>query len=267
MRKSEKGVWKWIHRMLKTGDKSFHLEAAVMSRRGKVREKNEDNFYFMGQYLDMEHGDMAEPIVGDNSKEPFYIGVFDGMGGESAGELASYVAVCGLAKRLAQGDTDLAELLLRANDEVYGAAVQGRYQQIGTTATIMEFRGKNAVIANLGDSPAYLWQNGNFTQITKAHTNEEFLRSQGIKRKPALTQFLGINPQEMLIEPYKNEILLKRGQKYLLCSDGLTDMLQEEDIARFMAEGTSEETVTALMEAALDRGGIDNITIIVCTIA
>ena len=94
------------------------------------------------------------------------------------------------------------------------------------------------------------------------------MRAQGItNRKPGLTQFLGIEEEEYIIEPHIIELKLKSKDLYLLCSDGLTDMCSEEEITEILDKKDSLKIKTRqLAEAALNHGGRDNITIILCQI-
>ena len=87
------------------------------------------------------------------------------------------------------------------------------------------------------------------------------------KKKTPLTQHLGINPEDFLIEPYIAKGELKAGDVYLLCSDGLTDMLSNLEIDEILSAGASpEEDVRRLVDAALEKGGKDNVTAIVCRV-
>ena len=91
------------------------------------------------------------------------------------------------------------------------------------------------------------------------------MRAVGIvDRKPMLTQYLGINPEVFNLEPSVSRRTVKRGDVYLVCSDGLTDMVQEDRICEILDEGKSpEECVRKLIRSALEAGGRDNITTLV----
>lgn len=117
---------------------------------------------------------------------------------------------------------------------------------------------------NLGDSRAYRLRNGEFLQISHDHVET---RSLAVGRKAPLTQHLGINPEDMLIEPYIAKDKVFPGDQYLLCSDGLTDMLTNFEISDIMLSSEDAEScVTHLINAALEHGGRDNITVIICRI-
>ncbi len=99
------------------------------------------------------------------------------------------------------------------------------------------------------------------------HTDENLLRQQGIQRKPGLTQFLGIDSNEMRLEPYVHRMEIQEGDQFLICSDGLTDMVTETEIQEVLSQSdTVQEKVQKLLGKALSYGGKDNVTIILCEI-
>ena len=120
-------------------------------------------------------------------------------------------------------------------------------------------------ICNLGDSRGYLLRGGKLLQISQDHTDAAFMQENGITgRKPYLTQYLGIDPDEMMIEPYIKSYYLQEGDTFLICSDGVTDMVEEQEICRILAHNEDVgDCVDLLIQAALDGGGKDNITAIV----
>ncbi|MCI8489807.1 MAG: serine/threonine-protein phosphatase [Lachnospiraceae bacterium] len=250
----------------------FQIEAACISHMGRIRGNNEDNFYFNGQSLMAEHESMPEPVTGVfSSSEKIAVAVFDGMGGENAGETASYAAAEAFRKICRQtkiSKTGLLQMMRTLNVQVCKKAEEEKLGQIGTTATILYFYADYAYIANVGDSPAYILRNGRLKQISEKHTNEELLRLSGLKnRTPALTQFLGIAEEELYLEPYLAGVELEAGDICLLCSDGLTDMVTKENIQAILSNHmSSRHMVTTLLETALQHGGRDNITIICCRV-
>ena len=105
---------------------------------------------------------------------------------------------------------------------------------------------------------------GEFLQLSEDHI-EHFPGWE--RRKAPLTQHLGIDPEDMLIEPYIAKGDLRKGDVYLLCSDGLTDMLTNVEISCIMDSAASvDECASRLVDAALEKGGRDNVTVIVCKI-
>lgn len=249
--------------------KAFAVEICSVSHRGKVRIKNEDNLCVGGEYLPMDHQSMEKILC---LKAPCGAGglaaVFDGMGGECAGELASYTAAKTLAG-FGTADEYSTENLTKAvrclNEAVCGARYKRRLPQIGTTVTMIAFQHDKVWLTNLGDSPAFRLSRGKLCRVSCPHTNEKFLKEQGIDKKPGLTQFLGIDEEEFLIEPYVAEFEPKIGDIYLLCSDGLTDMVSLTEIKNILASGKDAKAMTEkLLDTALKNGGRDNITVILC---
>ena len=126
---------------------------------------------------------------------------------------------------------------------------------------VLYFASGYAYSCNIGDSRTYRLRDGVFQQLSVDH----------IEKRPAgkapLTQYLGIDPMEMQIEPYIAKGRVERDDVYLLCSDGLTDMLTNFTIANILLNNPSpEKSVESLIRAALEQGGRDNITAIVCKI-
>ncbi len=239
---------------------------------GKVRSNNEDNFLFNGCFLRQNNEGLERGLTCARSlKKPFCCGVFDGMGGEAHGEVAAYIAAKTLKGYVARSwwrPFTLEDFCLEANRRVCAQARKLSAGMIGATVAVVRFTGETAQVVNVGDSKVFLLRNGTLTQVSQDHTDKAFLDSQGItKRKPRLTQHLGIEPSEMVIEPYRVDIPLLPGDRFLLCSDGLTDMVQTEDIQGIMTEaGSMEQAVETLVRMAMDAGGKDNTTVICCDI-
>lgn len=254
----------------------FTVRSAGITHHGHIRENNEDNFYFSGKYLAPGTLDIKMVMSAcQNSISPLCLAVFDGMGGENAGELAAQTAALVFAscveelENVIKAPKDfLKDACMRMNSAVVAQAAAEHLGQTGTTASILYVWQDMAYICNVGDSAIFRCRGNEFKQITKAHTNEAFLKKQGLTgRKPTLTQFIGIPEEEMVIEPYIAKGHLMAGDKFLICSDGLTDMVSLEQIAACMYRALSmEEAVEALLNMALDAGGRDNITVITCEI-
>ncbi len=252
---------------------SFFLKAACASHRGKIRVKNEDNFYFDGKILEAESNGLKHPATMEAPVgQGLCLAVFDGMGGENFGEEASFSA----AKAMQNTERSLKDYLisereyvkrlaLRLNQAVVDTAKKRKTTHMGSTVAALYFRGRYVYVCNVGDSRAYRLRAGEFLQISKDHFDPRPLRP---GKKAALIQFLGIDPEELLLEPYVAKGEMKKGDLYLLCSDGLTDMLTNFEICDLMMQHTDvESTVNALIQAALERGGRDNITVIICKVA
>lgn len=246
------------------------LKAACMCHPGKVRMNNEDNFYFAGVYLKEKNNGLSNIItISKNSSMTVCYGVFDGMGGEASGEKAAYIAAKSFAGNISAKKNGiskqwLVDACLKMNEEVCAESQKHDYIRMGSTVAIIGFEEDKAYTCNLGDSKIFLFRNDSLEQLSYDHTDARILKEYGIRaRKPSLTQHLGIHPSEMILEPYCKEISINSGDKYLICSDGLTDMVGLNELHKVLNEvEMTEKAVSTLQQKALENGGKDNITII-----
>lgn len=253
---------------------AMNIQAACGCSTGKKRRNNEDNFYFNGSYMNSDNNGLqsVESKVLPLDKNGFFC-VFDGMGGGDFGEVASYTA----AKKTKEFLDDevninpyditpsLTKMCEVVNRAVYEAGEKLGSSQMGSTLVGLFFHAEQAWVCNMGDSRCYILRNGSMKQISEDHTDEGFMKENGITgRKPYLTQYLGIDPDEMQIVPSIKNIALHQGDRFLICSDGVTDMVEEQVICNILARSEyPDECVETLIRAALDGGGKDNITAIV----
>jgi serine/threonine protein phosphatase PrpC len=254
----------------------YKVIASCISHCGKVREINEDNLCFDGKYLEEKHRGLERAVTIRRGTESLLcFGIFDGMGGEKDGEVASYLAAVHFREELnrleewQKNPRDFLDNICKEmNRAICEEAKERKANGMGTTATILCFHNEEMTVCNLGDSPAFLVREGEMIPVYEEHTNRHFLEEQGITgRKPSLTQCLGIPPEEMVIHPYIHEDDLREGDQYLICSDGLTDMISKEEILAILQENlTPGDCVKKLQDRALEQGGKDNITIILCRI-
>ena len=243
---------------------NYKISFSCISHIGNVRSKNQDNFICDGQYLEFDNPKMDLPLSGDVlSKKPTLFGIFDGMGGEECGEIASYIA----AKEAAatplgkDGTTVLKEYCMRSNDKICEYAENNGISSMGTTAAMLLFSKKEITLCNIGDSKIFRFSDGKLEQISKDH-----VALMEFAVKPPLTQNLGIPSTEFIIDPYLAQGKYNDGDIYLICSDGLTDMVTNREIADELANNPFIEALNNLLNKALENGGRDNITIILCKI-
>ncbi len=249
---------------------AFTLHAACLCSTGRIRSNNEDNFFFHKYSLRQENSGLQSPLVYDcTTEKPQMFAVFDGMGGEAHGEAAAFAAAkaaYGIHRREAQVTREFLEQTARKlNAAVFQAAQALFANRMGATLAMLCFQEDTAWVCNLGDSRIFLLRQGSLTQISMDHTDEKELRLRGLNRKPHLTQHLGIDPEEMLVEPHIQPIPMAAGDRFLICSDGLTDMLSVEEITQVLS-AISEPKACAetLVARALENGGRDNVTVILC---
>lgn len=231
---------------------------------GKIRSVNQDNFV-CNRYLMAGGGyGLEKPMTGrKHIRETSLFGVFDGMGGEECGEVASYIAARDAAVWTSRKNAlqDLAQLCQQINSDICAYTEANDIGSMGTTAAMLAFTKKNIALCNIGDSKIFRLHNGQMKQISTDHVS---IAAFGMK--PPLLQNLGIPPTELIIDPYLAQGPYCVGDVYLLCSDGLTDMVDNERIAGLLASLPLAQAGQTLLDAALSRGGKDNITILLCRV-
>ena len=205
---------------------------------------------------------------------PLYV-VADGMGGHNAGDVASEVAVNTLAA-LAPTIPDV-DLLGRAvesaNHAVITEAQKAGFEGMGTTMTACVVQGDKIAIAHVGDSRAYLLHTGKLQQLTRDHSWVADMVEQGKltpdearihPNRSVITRALGSDP---MMQPDLYEITASEGDRLLLCSDGLTGMVDDGSIQAMLARiRDPQRCAAALVKEAIANGGSDNITVIVVDI-
>lgn len=198
--------------------------------------------------------------------------VADGMGGHNAGDVASNLAVESIKYRL-RGKRATPKSLQNAVQETNIALLRrsqedSKYQGMGTTLTMLCFQEQEVLVAHVGDSRCYRYRSGELTQCTQDHSVVAELMRQGV-----------LTEEEARKHPYRNvitralgtagyveaEVLvldLLPGDRFLLCSDGLTGMVPDERLAEFLGTLSIEAAADAMLATALDAGGRDNISLI-----
>lgn len=207
----------------------------------------------------------------------------DGMGGYNAGEIASSMAVAFIKSEMSRWlvqagkNANTKEVrrameicVANANHSIYNAANSNpQYSGMGTTLVMAAFLGDRIMVGHIGDSRCYRLRGEQFQQITKDHsllqeqmdagllTPEQALTS---SNKNLVTRALGVEDTVML---EVNEFKVESGDTYLMCSDGLSDMVRDELISKIiMAEGDLQQKAQQLIAAANEAGGRDNISVV-----
>lgn len=237
---------------------------------GRKRSDNEDRFHI--------------------SNDRQYAVLADGMGGRLYGEVASEMAVKGLARHIEEdlptsiGRLDRAEQSAMATNmlddwirEVNSLVFQKgqndeRYREMGTTLVCLLGLDKQVVLAHVGDSRCYQWssRSGQMRQLTEDHSFVNSQLKQGViteeearesAQRNIITRAVGTAAK---VKPDIRAFATHPGDRFLLCSDGLTDMIDDEGIAGILGEGLDlEATVKKLVDQANAAGGRDNITVII----
>ena len=242
----------------------YSILYSCVSHIGNIRSINQDNFICDGRYMETNDENLTFPLCGiKSSHDPSLFGIFDGMGGEECGEVASYIAAKNAAAIEIGKDAIavLSQFCQKANTDICDYANENEISAMGTTAAILAFTGSGITLCNIGDSKIFRFCDGVLEQISKDHVT---VAAYGVK--PPLSQNLGIPPNELIIDPYLAQGAYNDGDVYLICSDGLTDMVTAEEIAETLDAKFIEESCMELLEKALSNGGRDNITIILCKI-
>lgn len=231
---------------------------------GNVRKNNQDNYICAGEYLKPGVDGTEIPLTGISENGPMSVfGVFDGMGGEERGEIAAWIAAkkastFSIKKRPAEA---LIRFCREANEEICKYADENQILSTGTTAAMLAFTKREITLCNIGDSKVFLFADDMLKQLSVDH-----IAIAPYGRKPPLSQNLGIRPSELIIDPYAASFEYRDGDIFLICSDGLTDMVSQDEIAAILRETDHKAVANLLLKKALENGGKDNITIILCKV-
>lgn len=227
---------------------------------GRMRNLNQDYVYT----TDVQIGNLPNLFI-----------VADGMGGHNAGDFAARLTISTMIETIARLKDVAAEVLLdksitAANNEVFRRAGSSEdLDGMGTTVVAATIDDRKLTIANVGDSRLYLCREGGLRQITRDHSwVEEMVRRGGLKREDArnhpdkniITRAVGVE-EKVRIDFF--EITLQEKDLVLMCTDGLTNMLEDETIyGVIMGAGSLEEKARELVRRANENGGRDNISVI-----
>jgi len=266
------------------------IDVAALSHRGHVRRDNEDSFLVtrLGRTLETLLTSLSDAEAPKLAEEVNYVMIVaDGMGGHAAGEVASRMAlsaIVGIA-------LDMPDWIVKLN-EGYAREVERRTRDrvrevgallfdegardpalsgMGTTLTAARSLGRDLQITHVGDSRAYLFRAGELHHLTRDHTYAQLLVDLGRlpstdaadpRHRHILTNVLGGSDRDVKVDI--DLMKLEDGDRVLLCSDGLTEMVDDKTIADILAGASaSEQACDALVQRALDNGGRDNVTVIV----
>lgn len=231
----------------------MNVRVGVASDIGQVREGNEDAYLVVA---------------------PLYA-VADGMGGHRGGEVASSLALETVQQLFERREGTLSDQVAQANRAVYDRSQSDRsVSGMGTTLTAALIDGDELHLVHVGDSRAYLLHDGRLTQLTEDHTLVHRMVEEGEitleeaethPHRSILTRALGVDESVQVDE---GDLRVETGDRLLLCTDGLTGMVPEEQIREIMLEAEDpQEVVDRLVKVANRAGGIDNITAVIVDFA
>jgi len=250
----------------------YTIDAACFSCTGKIRKNNEDNFFFHDTFLPEENSGLTDPLVMNVPiRSGVFLAVFDGLGGENFGEAAAFAAAHELADIIKSPgrfwisrQKIFGSMIQKLNQAVLRAKQIHLTEHMGTTAAILYCSRNCAYICNVGDSRIYQLRKNTLVQLSKDHIVQCSIPS---FRKAPLTQSLGLDPNEVELEPHILRVPLAKDDRFVLCSDGLTDMVTDSEIADILINCPNPQTcVESLVSTAMNHGGKDNTTAIVCNI-
>ncbi len=248
-------------------NRHYKIKYHTISITGNVRKNNEDNFFSLGVIKSPDNqANQSYFCNGEtDSSDNCFFAVFDGMGGEEKGELASYISAKSAVDYTFDNE-DIAKSLLSftesINRNVRNYADKNQVEIMGTTFAGVVFSGENAYIGNVGDSKVFCISGGKINQISVDHILPKELAFRNI-----LTQYVGMGENDSKFVPAVSDKILKPGDRYIICSDGLTEKLSTNEIGALCSVAqTVSDAADILVSQALSMGSSDNITVTVCEI-
>ena len=259
----------------------MYVNFAVRSEKGNIRENNEDNFFCNGVFM-MPSEYEKKFFLNGASEIPCVVAVCDGMGGEDCGEIASLKTV----ETLAEHSEKIKNSSYNSYDEVYDfiknankkliSFAQEKNIRTGTTLALVVIKEEFFYVYNLGDSRIFRLEDGRLLRITDDHTVAEDKARMGIitpkqatksKERNILTRYIGSKDDFTISPDSYGPFNFDENKMILLCSDGITDMLNYSEMSKAIAESKNPpEAVNNLVNAALENGGRDNLTCIAITL-
>jgi PPM family protein phosphatase len=265
------------------------IDVAALSDKGKVRERNEDHFFVArgGRHLATLLTNIPESDIPTRFEETGYLMIVaDGMGGHAGGEIASRMAIATLINIvlhmpdwILRLDEEHAQKVMERAAEHYRkvhealqekARLDPELRGMGTTMTAAYSLGDDLFIAHVGDSRAYLFRDGKLQLLTHDQTQAQLMADIGMisqkevarhRLRHVLTSALGGTEKAVRVDIQR--LKLTAGDRLLLCTDGLTDMVEDEGISRVIASSeSSNEVCRRLVDLALENGGKDNVTVV-----
>ena len=266
------------------------IDAAGLTHQGLVRTSNEDHFLIsrLGRYFETVSTSLPPDDLPQRADDATYsLIVADGMGGHAAGEVASRLAI----REMIRLAFELPDWIIRIDDTTRDAAAtrsQSRIEKLhtivfeggqrhpdlrgmGCTLTAARNLGRVLQVAHVGDSRAYLLRKGHLLRLTRDHTYVQMLIDRGLMSEQeaavstsrhVLVNAVGGSGGEVHVDVER--VRLANGDRVLLCSDGLTDAVDDETIRTLLTQATTAaEACQSLVASALEGGGRDNITVVV----
>lgn len=263
-------------------------EFGARTHPGKVREANEDHYLVVRRrrVRDVILTSLPPELLHQPEQATYTLCVADGLGGHAFGEMASFLALrtgwelgAGEVKwSVKMNDRESSEMMKKA--DVFFRLIdrtlrdvgeeQPRLRNMGTTLTVCYVTGPELFVIHAGDSRAYLYRDGNLRRLTRDHTLAQTMIDAGLvsegsaaerQRRHILTNCIG--GPDLALEVDVDHLRLTTGDRLLLCTDGLTKHLEDPDIVALLERHpVPEDACRALVDLALERGGRDNVTVV-----
>jgi len=255
----------------------LYIRAAAESNVGNARGNNEDNVYFNGDFITPRNISRPFAIKTGEYTEVNIFAVFDGMGRNNTGSFASLVAATkldGLADRISfdpdiTPDDAVLDYMQETNELIRDQRRETGGVRTASTMALLIIEHGNAHVYNVGDSRVYLFRDKQLVKLTRDHVAVEGQKSVSLTedgiRHGRITKFLGMNSREGKMEPYRAKpFKVKKGDKFLVCSDGVTDQLDEDEITVCLSKRKDPFGHTnEIMALSMSDDSDDNVSAIV----
>ena len=247
------------------------MQCYAQTNIGSVRQNNEDNYYCNGSFKLSAQSPQEELISAPEDAELLF-GVFDGMGGEAHGEECAMLCATTLAQ-FQGGDRPFeAPAFYQQANAVVCELEQRTRETGGSTAAVAQVRGNRVFASNAGDSRVYHLRGTELKCLTRDHTRYQQMVEAGvpnpdISERHVLTKFIGMDNRRPLTPNFAVSVKLEVGDRIMLCSDGVTGVLTDAEIAETLSQPQLPEVVgRALVQRALDAGSRDNVTMVLAEV-
>ena len=252
-------------------ENNWKIDAALVYDKGSIRKNNEDAYYFDGKHVHLNEMDQTVHTQKTCKAAGSLWAVCDGMGGQSNGEVASYTAVSGMKElqRHLEGrefETTIQSWVHQASDAVQKKA------EGGTTLVMLYCAEEYLQTAHVGDSRIYRFHEGKLIRLTRDHSKVEMMVSAGIiteeeaethPQRHTITRYLGMDSEYVCDATVGEKIPYTAGDRYLLCSDGITDMMNDQKLESILKTAKNiHDCAEQIRNEAFSAGARDNLTLI-----
>ena len=247
------------------------MQCYAQTNIGSVRKNNEDNYYLNGSFKLSAQSPQEELISAPEGAELLF-GVFDGMGGEAHGEECAMLCATTLAQYQG-GDLPFEAPAFYQQANAVVCELEKRTRETGgSTAAVAQVRGNRVFASNAGDSRVYHLRGKELKCLTRDHTRYQQMVEAGvpnpdIAERHVLTKFVGMDDRRPLTPNFAVSVKLEEGDRIMLCSDGITGVLTDAQIAETLSQPQLPEVVgRALVQQALEAGSRDNVTMVLAEV-